>query len=72
MELLRGGMVVEGGATLPQVALCVRRIELKYEGESDLPVFVAPRVGCGFGRLTWEKVKIIFENSKLNWKIYYI
>lgn len=42
-----------GGATLEQVASCVRNIELAYEEVKDLPTFLAPQL-----RMWLRKVKL--------------
>jgi len=33
--------------------------------------FVSVRVGCGLGGLEWESVRPLFEQSDLNWTVYY-
>lgn len=34
--------------------------------------FLAPRIGCGLGGLDWKDVRPLFEQTSIDWTIYYL
>lgn len=57
-------------AKLELIEECLKVVERYSEG-NNIERFMAPRIGCGIGGLDWKDVKPLFEQSSLDWEIYY-
>lgn len=65
------GSPSEQHADLEAIEECLDEVDKRYWVDLDA-VFVSVRVGCGLGGLEWDDVREKFEQSHLDWNIYYL
>jgi len=56
-------------ASADAIRKSISNIEWNFRDHWD---FVSVRVGCGLGGLDWENIRALYEQSSLEWTIYYL